>query len=77
MKLTGQPLQRDVDAGLTTLQADPGTNRTALQALQIATESEYGALYVDGYGSFVFQDRAVTVGSIAAHLHSLQMMALV
>jgi hypothetical protein len=56
---------RDVDAGLTTLQADPGTNRTALQALTTATESEYGAIYVDGYGSFVFQDRAVTVGSIA------------
>jgi len=56
---------RDIDAGLTTLQADPGTNRTALQALTTATESEYGAIYVDGYGSFVFQDRAVTVGSIA------------
>jgi hypothetical protein len=56
---------RDIDAGLTTLQADPGTNRTALQALTTATESEYGALYVDGYGSFVFQDRVVTVGSIA------------
>jgi hypothetical protein len=56
---------RDIDTGLTTLQADPGTNRTALQALTTATESEYGAIYVDGYGSFVFQDRAVTVGSIA------------
>jgi hypothetical protein len=57
---------RDIDTGLTTLQTDPGTNRTALQALTTATESEYGALYVDGYGSFVFQDRAVTVGSISA-----------
>jgi hypothetical protein len=55
---------RDVDAGLTTLQTDPGTNRTALSALQTATESEYGALYVDASGSFVFQDRAVTAGSI-------------
>jgi hypothetical protein len=55
---------RDIDAGLTTLQADPGTNRTALQALITATESEYGALYVDGYGSFVFQDRGVTGSSI-------------
>ncbi len=34
-------------SSFTTLQADPGTNRTALQALQIATESEYGAIYVD------------------------------
>jgi len=57
---------RDVDAGLTTMQADPGTNRTALQALTTVATSEYGALYVDGYGSFVFQDRVVTVGSIGA-----------
>ena len=57
---------RDVDAGLTTMQADPGTNRTALSALTTVSNSEYGALYVDGYGSFVFQDRTVTVGSIGA-----------
>ena len=57
---------RDVDAGLTTLQADPGTNRTALQAMTTVSESEYGALYVDESGSFVFQDRAVTAGSIGA-----------
>jgi len=57
--------QRDVDAGLTTLQNDPGTNRTSLQALQTVANSEYGAVYVDASGSFVFQDRAVTVSSIA------------
>jgi len=55
---------RDVDAGLTTMQADPGSNRTALQALTTVATSEYGALYVDATGSFVFQDRAVTAGSI-------------
>jgi hypothetical protein len=55
---------RDVDAGLTTMQADPGTNRTALAALTTVATSEYGALYVDAYGSFVFQDRTVTVSSI-------------
>jgi hypothetical protein len=55
---------RDVDAGLTTMQADPGTNRTALAALSTVATSEYGALYVDGSGSFVFQDRSVTAGSI-------------
>ena len=55
---------RDIDAGLTTLQNDPGSNRTALQALITATESEYGAVYVDATGSFVFQDRGVTAGSI-------------
>ena len=56
---------RDIDAGLTTMQADPGTNRTALTALTTVSTSEYGSLYVDANGSFVFQDRAVTVGSIA------------
>ena len=56
--------QRDIDTGLTTLQADPGTNRTALQALQVATESEYGAIYVSADNNFVFQDRGVTAGSI-------------
>jgi len=55
---------RDVDAGLTTMQADPGTNRTALQALTTVANSEYGALYVDATGTFVFQDRSVTAGSI-------------
>jgi len=55
---------RDVDAGLTTMQADPGTNRTALQALSTVALSEYGALYIDASGSFVFQDRSVTAGSI-------------
>ena len=57
---------RDVDAGLTTMQADPGTPRTSLAALETVTQSEYGALYVDATGSFVFQDRAVTAGSIGA-----------
>jgi hypothetical protein len=56
---------RDVDAGLTTLQADPGTTRTALAALTTVAQSEYGALYVNANGEFVFQDRLVTVSSIA------------
>jgi hypothetical protein len=55
---------RDVDAGLTTLQTDPGTARTSLAAMQTVTLSEYGALYVDATGSFVFQDRNVTTASI-------------
>ena len=55
---------RDIDPGLTTVQADPGTNRTALQAMTTIENTEYGALYVDASGSFVFQDRSVTVSSI-------------
>ena len=57
---------RDIDAGLTTMQADPGTARTALGAMQTVETSEYGALYVDASGSFVFQDRTVTAGSVSA-----------
>jgi hypothetical protein len=57
---------RDVDAGLTTMQADPGTQRTALAACQTVATSEYGSFYVDAAGSFVFQDRALTSSSIGA-----------
>ena len=57
---------RDVDAGLTTLQADPSSARTALGAMQTVTLSEYGALYVDAIGQFVFQDRTVTSTSVNA-----------
>ena len=55
---------RDIDAGLTTMQADPGTARTSLDAMTTVSTSEYGALYVNTDGEFVFQDRAVTAGSI-------------
>jgi hypothetical protein len=55
---------RDVDAGLTTLQADPGTARTSLDAMTTVATSEYGALYVNTDGEFVFQDRSVTASSI-------------
>jgi hypothetical protein len=51
---------RDVDAGLTTMAADPGTARTSLAAMQTVETSEYGSLYVDANGFFTFQDRAVT-----------------
>ena len=57
---------RDIDAGLTTVQADPGTARTALQACQTIETTEFGAFYVDASGSFVFQDRSVTSSSVAA-----------
>jgi hypothetical protein len=56
---------RDVDAGQTTLQNDPGTFRTSLNAMQTVATTEYGALYVDAYGSFVFQDRDLTTSSVA------------
>ena len=57
---------RDVDAGQTTVQANPNVAATALGSMQKIELAEYGALYVDASGSFVFQDRQVTAGSIAA-----------
>jgi hypothetical protein len=55
---------RDIDAGQTTLLADPGTPRTALEAMQVVEISEYGSLYVNASGEFVFQDRAFTTSSV-------------
>jgi hypothetical protein len=57
--------QRDIDTGQTTVQADPGTARTALAALQTIESTEYGALYMDALGNFTFQDRALTSSSVA------------
>lgn len=57
---------RDVDAGQTTLLADPGTPRTALEAMQTVELSEYGSLYVNASGEFVFQDRSFTTSSVNA-----------
>jgi hypothetical protein len=56
---------RDIDAGQTTVQADPGTLRTSLAAMQLITSTEYGSLYMDGFGNVVFQDRQLTSTSVA------------
>jgi hypothetical protein len=55
---------RLIDAGQTTLQADPGTARTSLGAMQTVADSEYGAVYVDSNGEFVFKDRLTATASI-------------
>jgi hypothetical protein len=56
---------RDIDAGQTTVQADPGTLRTSLGAMQLVTSTEYGSFYMDALGNAVFQDRALTSSSVA------------
>jgi hypothetical protein len=56
---------RDIDTGLTTVQADPATQRTALAAMQTVATTEYGAIYIDGSGDVVFQDRNLTTTSVA------------
>ncbi len=57
---------RDVDNGLTTVQSDPSTLRTSLGAMQTVTSTEYGSLYMDGFGNLVFQDRQLTSSSVAS-----------
>ena len=56
---------RIVDAGSTTVQADPATTRTSLQAIQVAEFTEQGAFYVRADGEVEFKDRADVVGSLA------------
>jgi len=56
--------QRDIDPGQTTMQADPGTARTALGAMQTVAQSEYGSIYVGFDGSFVFKDRLTATETI-------------
>jgi DNA-binding transcriptional regulator YdaS (Cro superfamily) len=58
------PSMRLIDAGQTTLQADPGTARTSLSAMETVANSEYGAIYVDSNGEFVFKDRLTATASI-------------
>lgn len=49
---------RTLDAGDTTVQADPGTARTALQALKNCEFSEQGAFYMSVEGQAVFKSRS-------------------
>tara|TARA_R110000868_G_scaffold338145_1_gene598910 strand:+ start:2015 stop:3265 length:1251 start_codon:yes stop_codon:yes gene_type:complete len=57
---------RDIDAGQTTVQANPLASATSLAKLQQVTDSEYGSLYIDASGNMVFQDRLFTESSVAA-----------
>jgi hypothetical protein len=59
------PSMREIQYGDTVFQADPGNPRTALGAMQTATISEYGALYIDARGSLTLKDRAFSVESQA------------
>ena len=47
----------------TICQADPGTSRTALQALKMVEFTEQGAFYMDGGGDAVFKSRRYIMGT--------------
>jgi hypothetical protein len=49
---------REIEAGSTTVQADPGTSRTSLQAIQNMEFSEQGAFYIKPSGNAEFLSRA-------------------
>jgi len=67
LNTVGWPVSmRDVDSGQQSLLQDPGTTRTALQALQTVVTSEYGAGYIDAAGNYTFQDRQLTSSSIGS-----------
>jgi hypothetical protein len=59
------PSMREIQYGDTIFQADPGTARTALAALQTATTSEYGAIYINARGSVELNDRQFCIDSQA------------
>jgi hypothetical protein len=59
------PSMREIQYGDTIFQDDPGTPRTALAALQTATTSEYGALYINARGSVELHDRQFCIESQA------------
>jgi hypothetical protein len=55
---------RTIEAGSTTMQADPGTARTTLAACQTIETSEYGAFYVGPNGNMIFKSRQTAVSSV-------------
>ena len=56
---------REIETGLSTVQANPNTAITALSAAQKCELVEFGAFYVDASGSFVFKNRTTTSTSVS------------
>jgi hypothetical protein len=56
---------RSIMTGNTLCQADPGTTRTALAAIETVTFTEQGAFYFDKAGNAVFKDRDFVYTSAA------------
>jgi len=60
---------RNIDAGDSTLQADPGTDRDALQALFNVEQSEFGGIFLDGNGKLNFVSRDNLIATPAFPLY--------
>lgn len=61
---------REIDTGNSTLQADPGTSRNVLEALQTVENSEFGGIYMDGESKVVFVDRDSLITRPATSVYS-------
>lgn len=61
---------RSIDTGDSTLQADPGTSRTALEALNTVSDSEFGGLFVDSEGFVRFVSRTNLIAEPATAAYS-------
>ncbi|NBP68010.1 MAG: hypothetical protein EBR30_17190 [Cytophagia bacterium] len=61
---------RNVDTGDTTLQADPGTSRTALDALNTVADSEFGGVFVNVQGEVDFVSRNNLISSPATSVYT-------
>lgn len=57
---------RNLATGDSSVQADPGSVRTTLEAIKNVEFCEQGAFYMDGWGTAVFKSRSEVVGSLAA-----------
>jgi hypothetical protein len=60
---------RDIDTGQSTLQADPGTARSALEALRTVEDSEFGGLFLDAEGLVTFIDRDHLTTSLSSPIY--------
>jgi hypothetical protein len=60
---------RDIDSGQSTLQADPGTSRTAIAALRTVEDSEFGGFFLDAEGRATFIDRNSLTASLGTPVY--------
>lgn len=58
--------QRSLNTGNTTCQADPGTSRNALDAIQTVEFTEQGAFYIDKSGNAIFKNRTYVYNAQSA-----------
>jgi hypothetical protein len=61
---------RDIDTGQSTLQADLGTSRQAINALRTVEDSEFGGLFLDAEGRVTFIDRDSLTTSLASPIYN-------